>query len=466
MAVDASRETKFPSSVGEHLRRLRTAQGVSLSALARLAGVAQPTLTRWEQGRFAPRLPELDAVLTALNASPDQRRTILESLHAPRALARLAGENRQEDGAGWRAAAGIRPSGGDLLRALRRRVGRTLEEVAPSVGVSAATLSRWERSETWPDAAQMHALCYALNAQEAEIVALTQGRSTLYTETAQSDALDSEAIAAQLDALHNDASSPSGLQDLRYLALEAALWPHLGRNATALPFLYLTVSSRAGYLMTWNRYAESAAAARRAFDIESTLPTPTRRTFLSANPYPKNFGCFYYYNVINYAVALLASSNPLLWARSRRFLLEEKQRCGRPDFQAWMMSMAAASLAKEGQTEAALTLCVQSCDIARTCRPASNTETTVEYANRRLDYAQILTRTGAHGQALKTVESAVPLLEMDHESPRIVLLEMECLIGLERRSEAHDRAGQVEAMLRVESLPRLQKRLSALQAQL
>jgi transcriptional regulator with XRE-family HTH domain len=463
--VSVSTAMKAEISLGEHLRRLRTARGISLSALARAAGVAQPTLTRWEQGRFAPRLPELDAVLTALNASSKQRRSILESLDAPRALARLADENPLEDGAGWRAAAGIRPVRGDLLRALRRRAGRTLEDVAQSVGVSAATVSRWERSETWPDAAQLHMLCYALNAQEAEIVALTRGRMLSF-ETGQSDALDSEAIGAQLDALQNDISSPSGLQDLRYLALEAALWPHLGRDATALPFLYLTVSSRAGYLMAWNRYAESGAAARRAFDIEALLPTTARRTFLSADPYRRNFGSFYYYNVINYAVVLLQSSNPALWRQARRLLLEEKARCDRPEFQAWMLSIAAASLEKEGHIEAALAMCVQSCDIAHAFRPEAHAERSVEYANRRIDYSQLLTRAGAHGQALKTLESAIPLLGMDHESPRLVLLEVECLIGLNRRSEAHDRAIQAEVLLQVESLPRLQQKLSALRAQL
>ncbi len=457
-------ESTVGTSVGEHLRRLRTAQGISLSALARAAGVAQPTLTRWEQGRFAPRLPELEAVLAALSASRSQRQTVLESLHVPRALARLADE-KQEDPADWRAVAGARPSNGDLLRALRHRTGRMLDDVAQCVGVSTATLSRWERSDSWPDAAHLHALCYTLNAQEAEMVTLTRGRYLFTAEPTTLESLDSEAVAAQLDALHRDIVSPSAMQDLRYLALEAALWPHLDRDATALPFLYLTVSSRAGYLSAWNRLAESGAAARRAFEIEAALPDPSRRPHLSARPYPHNFGSFFFYNVIHYANTMLASASPMLWRQARRFLLEEKERCEQPDFQAWMLTMAATALKKEGQIEAALALSVQACDIARNCTPPPDADRSVEYANRRIDYARMLTRTGDHSQALQTLESAISLLGMDHESLRLVLLEVECLVGLERRSEAHDRAIQLETMLEAEPLPMLQESLAALKAQ-
>jgi transcriptional regulator with XRE-family HTH domain len=466
MAASASADRKTGSSVGEHLRRLRAAQGLSQSALARAAGVAQPTLTRWEKGLFAPRLPELEAVLAALNASAAQRRVVLESLQAPRAIARLADEKGAEERPDWRAAAGTMPSGGDLLRALRRRAARTLAEVALTIGISAATLSRWERGETWPDTTHLHALCYALKAQEAEVLALTRGRNLLFTEGPTWDALDSEAIAARLDALHRDSASLFGLQDLRYFALEAALWPHLGRNPTALPFLYLTVASRAGYLTTWKRPAESAAAARRAFDLEAMLPATARQAALSAKPYSHNFDYFYYYNVINYAAALLDSTNPALWRQARQFLLEEKARCDRPEFQAWMLTIAAAALEKEGQIEAGLQCCVEACAIARTCRPAPEAEISVEYANRRIDHARLLARTGAFGRALSMLEEAVPLLDLHQESSRLTLLEAECLLGLERRSEAHDRIIQAEVMLKAEPLPRLQERLAALQSQI
>jgi transcriptional regulator with XRE-family HTH domain len=76
--------------LAELLRRWRAQRGVSLSALARHAGIAKGTLSGWEGGLHWPRLPELDAVLTALEVSPTERREALALIGAPRAERSLA----------------------------------------------------------------------------------------------------------------------------------------------------------------------------------------------------------------------------------------------------------------------------------------------------------------------------------------------------------------------------------------
>lgn len=75
------------TTLGQLLTALRSQRGLTRSELGRQASIAHTTLSRWERGTFLPRLPELEAVLTTLNASQAQRRQALELLRAPRALA-------------------------------------------------------------------------------------------------------------------------------------------------------------------------------------------------------------------------------------------------------------------------------------------------------------------------------------------------------------------------------------------
>ncbi|MGI5242557.1 helix-turn-helix domain-containing protein [Dactylosporangium sp. CA-139066] len=55
-----------PATVGERLRRLRESRGVSLSALARAAGIGKATLSGLEHGTRNPTLETLYAVAGAL----------------------------------------------------------------------------------------------------------------------------------------------------------------------------------------------------------------------------------------------------------------------------------------------------------------------------------------------------------------------------------------------------------------
>jgi XRE family transcriptional regulator, regulator of sulfur utilization len=62
----AIQTTGLDSAVGARLRRLRAARGVSLSALARAAGIGKATLSGLEHGTRNPTLETLYAVAAAL----------------------------------------------------------------------------------------------------------------------------------------------------------------------------------------------------------------------------------------------------------------------------------------------------------------------------------------------------------------------------------------------------------------
>ena len=71
--------------LGERLRTWRRQRRLSLGDLAGRAGVATGTLGGWERGLRWPRLPELDAVLSALDVPLVQRHEVLALIDAPRA---------------------------------------------------------------------------------------------------------------------------------------------------------------------------------------------------------------------------------------------------------------------------------------------------------------------------------------------------------------------------------------------
>ena len=60
-------------AVGVHLRSPRQPRGLTLERAAGAAGIGLVTLSRWEAGAHQPRLPELEALLHALQADARER---------------------------------------------------------------------------------------------------------------------------------------------------------------------------------------------------------------------------------------------------------------------------------------------------------------------------------------------------------------------------------------------------------
>ena len=210
------------TALGKALRMARTARRLTMAQLADRAGISPVTLGRWESGRFQPRLPELDAVLTALDAAPPERSQILSFLDAPRALTR----SPVADAADIDAAHS--PVIGDLLRALRLRKRWSLDDAARTLGVAPRTVRRWENSESVIPEERFDAVCRALEAEPEERAALLRHRVRLWTPGRKA-ARTADDLEAHLLTLRDEIrSGTTSLIDLRLMTLKAELWSRGG----------------------------------------------------------------------------------------------------------------------------------------------------------------------------------------------------------------------------------------------
>ena len=60
--------TEIRDSIGQQLKDLRIAKGLSMAELAESAGVAKNTIFRIEQGKFSVRLDILDNITKSLDS--------------------------------------------------------------------------------------------------------------------------------------------------------------------------------------------------------------------------------------------------------------------------------------------------------------------------------------------------------------------------------------------------------------
>lgn len=254
--------------IGVYLQQLRQARRVSLSRLAERAQLAKGTLSYWEAGRFQPRMPELEALLTAIEATPAQREQALALINAPRAARSLRGAQRglTSGGDGQQSDLGAMPAIGDLLRALRRRRGWTPEQVARALRVHSSTVRRWENSQVVVPAERLDDLCQALRAAPGERGALAARRLHLGPASANGDTrVTPEAAWEQCEQMRAQAENGStGLIDLRLLTLEAQLWPQAargGQHGPARRALARVFCTHAWYLEVSGRGHEVAAYA-------------------------------------------------------------------------------------------------------------------------------------------------------------------------------------------------------------
>lgn len=204
--------------------------------------------------------------MDALDATEQERWRAWELLDAPRALTRLremAAHSTQHP------TAPTMPLAGELLRTLRLRRGWTLEQTASHLQVNPATLSRWERSETWPATEQLHHLCYVLHARDEELVALEHGRQRLR--------YDQKPFPSTLPALrdllhdveHGLLQMEPGLSDLFFLSLEAHLWRLMQHGKPVVALLIAAYVRHARCLLNEARLIEAQTPASRALHLMS-----------------------------------------------------------------------------------------------------------------------------------------------------------------------------------------------------
>lgn len=349
--------------VGTLLWEWRTAAGWSLGQLAQRAGVSKSALSRWESGLRQPRVPELEATLEALGATQAQRSLALARIEAPRALRLLRTPVKTS-------VLGTPPSAGDLLRALRQRGGWAQEQIALRLGVGQNTIARWERGERLPSSEQMQALCYALEAREEEVIALTTGR---FAEAPAEIPTDHAQVLDILNALLY--SSHTELSDLHYLLLERGLWQQAAKEERAYSLLARTYAEHAHHLSLYNRWEEVKTLATRALAL-SPKEGPAPNHILRA--------------ALKLAASEVYGGRRQAPERGLRLLQAWLPRASEPNYRAWILSDMGEYLAISGQRESAVALSWKALGI-----------TEQEREMRGIDHGRLLLLAGHPDKALE-----------------------------------------------------------------
>ncbi len=320
------------------IRDLRSSREMSIRSLGQAAGVSPSAICNWEAGRVEPRIPELEAVLEALQASQQARQEAYARINAPRALAQLRSQTTLLENAPEEHPLAF-PSSGDLLRALRHRCGWTLEWAAARLGVQPSTISRWERSQMWPSESDLEAYCTLLNVHPEERSALTNlglCQPSLYErESVSLEALEQQGVCLQQDVIRGETT----LMDLRFLSLEALLWQRASRSRSARHLLAQTYVWHAQWLLWRERLPEAGQTAQQALRIveEEDRPEP-----------------YWLRAVYVYAASLAESGKHPAPMRGARFVQDWLWAAHWPVTEAWMCHTIASYALAVGETEEAL----------------------------------------------------------------------------------------------------------------
>jgi transcriptional regulator with XRE-family HTH domain len=385
---------------------MRTAGGWTLGRLAQQAGVSKMALSRWEAGTRLPRIPELEAVLNALNVNAAQRAQIFSNINAPRGVQHLRAAFSDK---GFSAP----PLAGDLLRAMRLRKGWTQAQAATAVHVTQATVARWGRGERLPDTQQVQSLCYALGAQEQELLALTTGR---FSNVPQEEPRTWQEAYADVDTTLRTAlqSFVHGLGDLFFLSLERKALRWAMEAEKMQPLLARTYVWHGQFLRNVGRLGEVEEWVRRARKLASPKEPDV---YLRA--------------VVLSGTAAVYSGSRITPERGLRVLSGWAERSPLPEFSAWILSDSGKYATLSEQKELALTFAKQAADVAR------RSDNPTELFLRRCDLARALLELNRPYDAL----NALPLPDEDEgalERTDALLLWSEAHWKAEHLMQAHD----------------------------
>jgi transcriptional regulator with XRE-family HTH domain len=381
---------------------------------AQQAGIHRATLDRWEKGRVQPYLAELTALLSVLDVSEQQKRHVLGLMDAPRAVRQI----RQEvTHIAQQSGMAPMPHGGDLLRALRMRRGLSLEEAARRIQISGGTLRRWEKMEVWPSLEQLHRLCYALEAQEEEIIALTMGRFSQKPRL-EKTSLDSlqERLYSGIMALEHRPGYYS-LFELALLQLEADAWPLALRSEAGKQMLIQIYAYHAQRLSFRERLAEADSVAERALELMTSRLKPER---------------FWMYPVLVSARASVFRGERPTPKRGLEILRPWHTVAQWPDMQAWLLSDMAKYIGLSGEREASLTLAEQACRVAERFGDAG------ELCLRRWDKASLLLQAERPREALAILEERDRMEDLPECRIEASLLRTEAYLAVDDPIQAHD----------------------------
>jgi transcriptional regulator with XRE-family HTH domain len=316
---------------------------MSVRGLAAAAGISPAAVSKWESGAALPRMPELDAVLDALDCPEAARREAYARVNAPRALNRIKemslppGRHPVAPPALTSRAVWF-PSSGDLLRCLRLRRGLSQERVAEILKVRACTVSRWENGEMLLPERRRDA-CTVLLATSAEERTALQSVFLTLPEAEDSRATSRDALDQRAEGLHRDViDGAADLMDLRFLSLEAQLFKQ-SVAAWSQYLLLKTLTWHAQWLMWQDRDREAGAMAQRVLSLLPRHGKPDPRCFRAAQIY---------------ASQLVRGERTAHPGRGLRLLSEWLPQASWPHMEAWAHNIIANYYIDLGQREPAL----------------------------------------------------------------------------------------------------------------
>lgn len=264
---------------GVALRTLRKQKALSQSALAERSGLALRTVSYWEAGQLLPRIPEFQAALQGMKATPEEAGPLLELLNAPRGL-RFTETLRAEETAAL--LPGMAPGIGDLLRAMRARRGIKQHELAEQMRVSRRAVLRWESGENAITSENLERLCVLLGAAPEERSALRDNRLLLpqwenrdwrKITTEEAAHLWRGSLQCQ-ERMVEDYNPPSSLFDLYALAMKRHLYLHVTPDFGARELLGKIETDHAVWLYYNDRDAQAGENTKRVMQLISGQKAP------------------------------------------------------------------------------------------------------------------------------------------------------------------------------------------------
>lgn len=393
-------------SLGSYLHQLRQERGVALTTLARSAQISRSSVHNWEAQRNLPRMPELAALLQALQASEKETRQALSLMDAPRAKKRIAEAETSHSSLGL-------PHTGDLLRMLRRRRGWNQARTAAEVGVSQPSVARWERGEIWPGQELLHTLCLRLRAHPAERRALITGLLPLDgTAVEEGKPVGLDLLEARLSAVRTRLREPryNALGDLYYLSLEANAVPIARQRPEGRLFLARLLLDYAEYLGGRCQAVDAGRVAERAQELLPRSGDRWNSLFLKSE---------IFWAVGKYPLQEHAALLKHWMERPLPFL-----------DRSWVMGQIGSSLGDAGNMEAALTIRENGILLAQQEGNAESVQ------HQRNAYAETLLSAGRAAEA--TEFFSLTSVMTPPSQLRIKLNLAEAHLGAGNRSRAHD----------------------------
>jgi transcriptional regulator with XRE-family HTH domain len=300
---------------------------------------------------------------------------------------------------------------------MRHRRRLPLPQVAGALGVSAATLSRWEQGKVVPSPESLDALLTLLNAHPQERAALNAPALFLLPPLrAMADSVEALLERFETFQIYYFGHTHDRLNDLTYLTFAAEAWPLATQSASGRRLLARIYANYAAYyLQGFHRFTESAWYANRALDL---LPRhSTQEDFL-----------------VRAAIAAAAAAAHRAARPAPHRGVEMLQMwlplAPSPTYEAWILSSMADYLCLQGETETAIVIGTRACQIAERSVIAD------EPRKRRIELAHIYLRAGNAEEALKN--ALITPWDPPHRRAMIELLWAEAHMALGEPSKAQD----------------------------